>query len=107
MDDGEGGLDLDEPVRVDRSLHQNQRGPKGLEERDRALAAMGRPVLNDPEDPMGAAVRLLSGHLGDQTIKPGDPTTLGFPARFAPWVMVYRSRFPGHSIRMLTRPTAR
>jgi len=79
LDDREVDLDLVEPAGVHGSMDQDDGRPFGLQPTDRALTAMGRAVINDPEHPAGLAVGLLAHDLIDEAVE-RSAAGLGFAA---------------------------
>ena len=45
---------------MDREMDENEAGPAALEAVDRALTAMDRAIVDDPEDALGASIGELA-----------------------------------------------
>ena len=69
LDDREVDLGLVEPACVDGQVAEAEVRPATLEARDRALAAVGGAVVDDPEDAPGGGVGLLGHHLPDEPVE--------------------------------------
>ena len=72
LHDREVDLDLVEPACVDGQMDQDELGVMPVtasQTADRALPAMGRAVVDDPEDPVGFAVGGLHHDVGHQSVE--------------------------------------
>src|SRR5262249_34533508 len=89
--DREVNLHLVQPTGMDRRVNQNGPGVRFGQAADRSLPSMGRAVINDPEDTLPGAIRLLLHDLTDQPPEgvdaglelaaPHDVTTPDVPGR--------------------------
>lgn len=79
LKDREIDLDLVKPAGVNWSVHEYEVGESVAESFDGRGAAMGRPVVDDPENAARVTVGALSHGLGDQGVE-GRDTVLMFTA---------------------------
>ena len=57
---------------MDRRVDEDDVGPLGLQALGGALAAMGGPIVDDPEDAAGRAVGLMAHDMGDEALEGSD-----------------------------------
>ena len=69
LDDGEVDLDLVQPTGMNRRVNEDDGRPGEAQALGGLLAPMGGPVVGDPEDALGGAIRLLGHDLRDETIE--------------------------------------
>src|SRR5487761_2337790 len=72
LDDGEVDLDLNEPARMNGTMHGNQSWKFRLESGHAARPAMGGAVVHDPEDPARLVVGRLVHDVVDQSLERRD-----------------------------------
>ena len=93
LEDGEIDFDLVQPTGVDGEMDNNDLGPLALKSIDRGQSPVRRPVVENPENPSGGAVRLACHHVLDQAVEGYDP---GFG--LAPSEQLCPSHVPGCQI---------
>jgi hypothetical protein len=102
LDDREVDLDLVEPTRVDRGVHQREPGPLGLQPCLRSDATMRGAIVHDPEHSRGRAIGFLAHDLRHQAAEGRDACrALTPPEHLGPVHIPDREVGPGATARVL------